>query len=216
VALDTRRAYRAKVPRAVREQEMLEVAERVFAERGYYAASVETIADGAGITKPMVYAYFGSKEGLYLACMERSRRRLFEAIDQAAEADAPPDEQLWRGILAFFTFVTEQRESWVVLFGEGTSHDGPFAAEATRLRRQIARLVSQLLGEAASAEGVRPARLEAIEPLAHALVGAAESLATWWQEHPEEPPHSVALRLMNLAWMGFGDLVRGDSWSPPK
>ncbi len=86
---------RRRVPRAVREREMIEVAQRVFAERGYHAASVDAIAEGAGITKPMVYAYFGSKEGLYVACMERARRRLFEAIDEAADADAPPDEQLW-------------------------------------------------------------------------------------------------------------------------
>ncbi|HYZ70303.1 MAG TPA: helix-turn-helix domain-containing protein, partial [Thermoleophilaceae bacterium] len=145
---------RRKVPRAVREQQMLEVAERVFAERGFHAASVDAIAEGAGITKPMVYAYFGSKEGLYIACMERARRRLFEAIDNAAEADAPADEALWRGIQAFFAFVSEQRESWVVLFGESTTYGGPFAEEAGRLRRQIARLVSQLLGEAAAAAGL--------------------------------------------------------------
>jgi AcrR family transcriptional regulator len=206
---------RRKVPRAVREAEMLAVAERAFAERGYHATSVDAIAEGAGITKPMVYAYFGSKEGLYLACMDRGRRRLFEAIDGAATGDEPPDEQLWRGILAFFTFVSERRDSWVVLFGEATSHGGPFAEEATRLRRQIARLVSQLLGEAAAAEGVAPDRLGAIEPVAHALVGAGESLAAWWGDHPEEPREWVALRLMNLAWMGFGDLVRGESWIPP-
>jgi AcrR family transcriptional regulator len=204
---------RRKVPRAVREREMLEVAERVFAERGYHAASVDAIAEGAGITKPMVYAYFGSKEGLYVACMERARRRLFEAIDEAADADAPPDEQLWNGVLAFFTFVAESRESWSILFGEPTSAGGPFAAEASRLRGQLARLVSQLLGEAAAAEGLDPARIGAIDPLAHALVGAAESLAGWWMDRPDEPTERVAVWLMNFAWIGFGDLVRGEVWA---
>src|SRR3712207_7324057 len=41
-----------------------------------------------------------------------------------------------RGILAFFTFVSEQRDSWIVLFGESTTYGGPFAEEAGRLRRQ--------------------------------------------------------------------------------
>lgn len=204
---------RRKVPRAVREREMLEVAEQVFASRGYHAASVDAIAEGAGITKPMVYAYFGSKEGLYVACMERARRRLFEAIDEAADADAPPDEQLWNGVLAFFTFVAERRESWSILFGEPTSSGGRFAAEASRLRGQLARLVSQLLGEAATAEGLDPARIGAIDPLAHALVGAAESLAGWWMDHPDEPTERVAVWLMNFAWIGFGDLVRGEVWA---
>jgi AcrR family transcriptional regulator len=192
---------------------MLEVAERVFAERGYHAASVDAIAEAAGITKPMVYAYFGSKEGLFLACMERARSRLFETIAEAAPADAPPDEQLWRGILAFFTFVSEQRASWTVLFGDAATHGGPFADETVRLRQRISRLVGQLLGEAAAAEGVEADALQATEPLAHALVGAGESLAEWWQRHPEVSTEAVALRLMNFAWMGFGDLVRGKVWT---
>jgi len=96
----------------------------------------------------------------------------------------------------------------------GTGRDGPFAAEATRLRGQLARLVAQLLGEAAAAEGLEPARVGATDPLAHALV-AAESLAGWWFDHPDEPTERVALWLMNFAWTGFGDLVRGEAWVPP-
>ena len=63
----TRKAGAKRVPRATREQEMLDVAERVFAELGYDGASMDEIARGAGISKPMVYSYFGSKEGLQAA-----------------------------------------------------------------------------------------------------------------------------------------------------
>lgn len=215
-SITPRQRGRPKVPRAVREQQMLDVAERVFAERGFHAASVDAIAEAAGISKPMVYAYFGSKEGLYLACMERARRLLFESIDRAAGADVEPDEQLWLGILTFMRFVRDQRDAWTILFGEATMHGGPFAEETARLRAQIARLVTQLLAQAAAAsEGVEPHRIPSTEPLAHALVGASESVAHWWISHPDESPESVALPLMNLAWMGFGDLVRGDVWVPP-
>ena len=66
---------------------MLAVAERAFADRGFHGASVDAIAEGSGISKPMIYAYFGSKEGLYRACMERARTRLLEAL---AAASTPP------------------------------------------------------------------------------------------------------------------------------
>lgn len=207
-----RQPGRPKVPRAVREQQMLEVAERAFAERGFHAASVDAIAEAAGISKPMVYAYFGSKEGLYRGCMERASRRLFEAVGQGADAGAPPDRQLWLGILGFFTFVEEQQDSWSVLFGEATSPPGPFAEDGARMRRGIARQVGGLLRNAAAAEGTGPSGLEATEPLAHALIGAGESLAGWWLEHPEQSKETVALLLMNFAWMGFGQLVRGERW----
>lgn len=208
-----RQRGRPKVPRAVRERQMLEVAERVFAERGFHAASVDAIAEEAGISKPMVYAYFGSKEGLYRGCMERARTRLFHAIGDAADTDAAPDEQLWRGILAFFTFVEEQRDSWTVLFGDATGAAGPFADEAAGVRRRVARLVGQLLFEAAADAGADPSSLKSTEPLAHALIGAGESLARWWVEQRDQPRESVALLLMNFAWMGFADLVRGERWS---
>jgi hypothetical protein len=51
--------------------------------------------------------------------------------------------------------------------------------------------------------------------LAAALVGAGESMADWWLAHPDESLGAVAGRLMNLAWMGFGDLVEGRMWVPP-
>src|SRR3954452_13089141 len=141
-----------RVPRAVRERQMLAVAERAFAERGYHAASVDAIAEAAGISKPMVYAYFGSKEGLYRACMERARERLFDALSRAADAGAEPDEQLWLGLLAFFTFVRDRHDSWAVLLGEVTAGSGPFAVEGAAVRREIADLVGRLLQRAAESE----------------------------------------------------------------
>jgi AcrR family transcriptional regulator len=196
----------------VREREMIEVATRVFARRGYHLAAMDEIAEGAGISKPMLYAYFESKEGLCRACMRRARWQLFEAINESVDTAAPPDEQLWLGILAFFTFVEEQRDSWAILQPETV---GPLAEETVQVRREVARGVAALLRDAAAAEGADPAALEATEPLARALIGAGESLARWWPESPRMPRESIALLLMNLAWMGFGDLVRGDVWRRP-
>jgi AcrR family transcriptional regulator len=210
----SRERGRRKVPRIVRERQMLRVAERAFARRGFHAASVDAIAEGAGISKPMVYAYFGSKEGLYRACMDQARIRLYESLRAAADAGAAPDDQLWRGILAFFEFVQEQSDSWAILLGEATSGAGPFATEGAEVRRQIAEVVGDLLRRAAEEEGVDAAGLELTEPMARALIGAGESLAAWWREHPEQTREAVALLLMNFAWVGLGDLVRQRRWGP--
>ena len=125
------------------------------------------------------------------------------------------EQQLWTGLLAFFTFVDEHRDSWTVLFGQATWGAGPFAGEAARIRRRIARQVSGLLHRAAAAEGLDARRLVATEPPANALIGAAESLANWWLEHGTESREAVATWLMNFAWLGLGDLVAGRTWLPP-
>lgn len=210
-----RQAGPRKVPRAVREQQMLGVAEGMFAQRGFHAVSVDAIAEAAGISKPMVYAYFGSKEGLYRACLQQAEARLYASINRGADTGAAAEQQLWLGLLGFFTFVDEHRDSWV-LYREASSGAGPFAPEAARVRRRIARQVSQLLHDAAAAEGVEPPKLMATEPLGSALIGAAESLANWWLEHGREPKETVATWLMNFAWLGFGDLVQGRAWLPGK
>lgn len=209
----TTRVPRAnRVPRAVREQEMLEVAMRVFSQRGWHRASMDEIAAGAGISKPMLYAYFGSKEGLCRACIQRARRRLFERIGTAVEAAAAPDEQLWLGLSAFLAFVDEERDAWRVLLGEETAGVAPLADEGVRVRREIAEGVSGLLRQAAGGGNVSLRPAEPTEPLAHALIGAGESLARWWHDHPHVPRETVARMLMNFAWMGFGDLLRGERW----
>jgi AcrR family transcriptional regulator len=205
---------RRKVPRQVREQQMLAVAERAFAGRGFHGASVEAIALGVGVTKPMVYAYFGSKEGLYRACMARARERLFDTLRENVDVAAPPDQQLWHGLLAFFTFVQEQHDAWAVLLGEVTAGTGLFAAEGAEVRREIAGLVGDLLRRAAEEEGMEAAGVGLADQLARALIGAGESLAVWWGEHPDEPAERVALVLMNFAWNGLGGLVAGRSWTP--
>jgi AcrR family transcriptional regulator len=208
------RVTRRKVPRHVREQDMLRVAERAFAERGFHGASVDAIAEGAGISKPMVYAYFESKEGLYRGVMQRARASLLQRIAAVADEDSAPDERLWHGLLAFFTFVAEERDAWTVLLSEVTTGTGPFAAEGDDVRRRIAALVSVLLREQAEAEGLGADRLAMIEPLARALIGSAESLAVWWGEHPDHTAEQVAGILMNFAWSGLGELVKGRVWTP--
>ena len=191
---------------------MLAVAERAFAERGFHAASVDAIAEAAGISKPMVYAYFGSKEGLYRACMAAARERLFEALREQVDPAAAPDQQLWHGLLAFFTFVERHGDSWAVLLGDVTAGTGPFAADGAEVRHEMAGLVGALLQRAADAEGLDVAAH--VDQIARALIGAGESLAVWWAEHPEEPAERLALVLMNFAWNGLGGLVRGETWTP--
>jgi AcrR family transcriptional regulator len=202
-----------KVPRAVREQQMLAMAEKAFAERGFHAASVDAIAEAAGISKPMVYAYFGSKEGLYRACMAAARERLLATLREQVDPEAAPDQQLWHGLLAFFTFVERHGDSWSVMLGDVTTGTGPFAADGAEIRHEMAGLVADLLRRAAAAEGLDVA-VELGDQIARALIGAGESLAVWWADHPDEPAEQIALVLMNFAWNGLGGLVRGESWTP--
>ena len=63
----------------ITKQKILKAAERALADRGFYGASVNDIADTAGVNKRMIYAHFGNKENLYIAVIDEAFKRLAEA-----------------------------------------------------------------------------------------------------------------------------------------
>src|SRR5919107_1922246 len=71
------------VPRAEREEQIRTEAIAEFADRGYAAASMVDTARRAGISKPLIYQYFGSKDGLYLACLHSVSGALLERLEEA-------------------------------------------------------------------------------------------------------------------------------------
>src|SRR5947209_17987877 len=212
--LDDPQRGRRKVPRAVRERQMLEVAGRVFAARGFHEASMDEIAQGAGISKPMIYSYFGSKEGLYFAYIELAGQRLLTRMaDAAANVDViDPEETLLATSLAFFAHVDENREEWSVLFGELAARGAPSSQEVAAVRRTITNRTARLFDLVLRRAGSTPDKVGGTEALAYAFVGAGESLANWWLEHPDEPKEAMARRLVDVAWGGLKHLL-GDGVS---
>lgn len=169
------------MPRPERERLILDVAGQVFARRGYHLASMDDIAQMAEVSKPMLYTYFGSKEGLYVAYIHRNGRELLDRLVAAAQREEPPLPSLRYRIDEFLAFVEQHRDGWTVLFGEASSN-GPVAAEVADLRRRIAGAVRRMVESGLPvASGLSATEVDGI---AHAIVGAGESLANWWLENP--------------------------------
>jgi AcrR family transcriptional regulator len=200
----------------VREEQMVTAATRIFAERGFHAASMDEIAEASGITKPMLYAYFDSKEGLFLACVEKGSTGLRAAVRAAALSAPTPEDALYRGLVAVFRFVEENGELWSVLYPHGTATGGPFAEAAARAQDDMADLLAELMSQLARNQGVAGEATLESEPLAHALTGATIALGSWSRGRTGEEVELHALRLMNFAWMGLGRLVQGELWMPPE
>jgi AcrR family transcriptional regulator len=94
---------------------------------------MDEIAELAGVSKLMLYAYFGSKEGLYLAYVDRSGRELVERLVAAAPADDRSTAGLRARITEFLAVVEEHADGWTVLFREVAS-TRPFAERVAGLR----------------------------------------------------------------------------------
>lgn len=195
------------MPRHEREKQMLEAAGRLFAAGGYAAVSMEDIAADVGVSKPMLYNYFGSKDGLYIAYIERAGGELLERMREAGDGDQSHEQRLRSGVEAFFAYVDEHRDGWAVLYAEA-AQGGPFAAEIADLRARIRSIVNGLFAQAATGGKQRSRQARAAsEPLAEAFVGAGEALANWWLAHPALSRATVTETLMAMAWVGLRDLL---------
>jgi hypothetical protein len=123
-----------------------------------------------------------------MAYIDRTGRELLDRLVRAAEPSDQPMPALRSRISEFLAFVEEYRDGWAVLFTELTA-SAPLAEEVAELRGQLAEAVQAMLEEATAPEV--PAPRLAWEAVAHAIVGAGESLANWWLQHPEVPRGQV-------------------------
>ncbi len=210
-----------RMPREVRERQMLDAAVTAFARHGYQAASMDDIAEAAGVSKPLVYLYLKSKEDLFTACVRREIGALVAAVRQGTrERGVSADQQLWNGLTAFFAH-TAARPDGVAVLHRARTQGEPFAREVAAMRVEVLTLVTALLAQAAQDAGCDGALAEReVSGLAHALVGAAESLAewanTWTAQNADAAPSAreTAATLMNFCWAGLENLTKGARWVP--
>jgi AcrR family transcriptional regulator len=164
---------------------MLRAAGEAFATRGFHGSSMDDIARAAGITKPMLYRYFGSKEGLYAAYLRMTGQELVDNVRAPNTREQPPQVRLRAGLRAFLTYVKEHHAGWTVLHGETAAPtDAQIAREIADLRGRIVVMLTNLFGD---------------EAYAHAFTGAAESLATWWVNQPQPSIDQAIAILMRIA-----------------
>jgi len=160
-----------------RRPELLDAALRLFLEHGYDGTSMQALADEAGVTKPVVYAAFGSKDDLFRALLAREEDRILAEI-QGAFADADltdPESALSKGFTAFFRAVGESPEVYKLIFlGEG----GGNAAVARSIqagRQAQVRSLSVLAQGWLDARGKRAGNEKTAHLLGNSIAGLAES-----------------------------------------
>jgi AcrR family transcriptional regulator len=176
-----------RLPRAEREQQLLDVAERLFIAQGYERTSIEDVAHAAGVSRPIVYDHHGSKEGLYLACVKRARARYAEQLEQVLATISDPREKIKAGAERFFTILEQDPERWIVLFGgSAVPLFGELGEQLHQLRAiSIASVAAVIRGQAPDADP------EEIDAFAHAISGVGEQLGRWWLQHPTIPRERV-------------------------
>jgi AcrR family transcriptional regulator len=186
-----------RLPRAVREQQMLDAAVQMFSVNGYHETSMDAIAAEAQISKPMLYLYYGSKEDLFGASLDREMGRFIEAVRADIDFNESPKDMLRNIIGSFLRYIDANRASWIVMYAQATSSQA-FAHKVREGREQIIDLVIRLLQS-----GTRNPRADAeTETMAVALVGAGEAIANRLSTGDTEVEEAAEL-MIDLFWRGL-------------
>jgi AcrR family transcriptional regulator len=183
-----------------RREQLLDVARALFAERGFEAASIEEVASRAGVSKPIVYEHFGSKEGIYEVVKDREVQLLISLITDSLVGDHPRI-LLEQAAGALLTYIETQTDGFRILVRESpvASTTGLFAS----VIGDIATQVEYILAGQFKARGYNTK----LAPLySHALVGMVALVGQWWLDARKPSRDDVAAHLVNLAWNGLGDL----------
>lgn len=187
------------VPRVERKEQILTVAVDEFAEHGYAGASMVTIATRAGISKTLIYQYFGSKDGLYLACLSHVAESLLDRLAVARSEEIDSDESVVSRIRTLghiFEALEPQRHAWRLLYDTSMPAGGETGDAARSYRASISELAfvgsERFLAARGLFDKVDASALTAL------WMGLLDSVVNWWIDHPHESAADMTKRCHRL------------------
>ena len=194
---DSARATR--LPREQRRQQVLAAALDVFSTAGYHAASMDEIADHAGVSKPVLYQHFPGKLDLYLAILDAGIEDLMAAARTALTGTTDNATRVRAMVNAYFTFVEEPGGAFRLVFESDLSNE-----PAVRQRVDAADLALARLSAAVIAEDTGLSDHEALM-LASGMQGMVQVAARRWlrADAADVTRDEAADLIASLAWRGI-------------
>ena len=191
------------VARADREAQIVAVACKAFGERGYAATSVADVAEAAGISKPLIYNYFGSKEGLHAVCVEHAAATLWAEFERSSHTESVG---LARAILTLdgmFHALAPQPWIWRLVFDPTAPDEGASREAYEAYERKLFTLgedgVTELMRLAGNDDRGDSSAMHAVwESVFRALVN-------WWLDHPDVSPEEMTARCVRMFSSVFPD-----------
>jgi len=185
---------------AERREQLIDLARRLFAERGFEGASIEELAARAEVSKPIVYEHFGGKEGLYAVVVDREVQQLLTMMRSSLTA-GHPRELLEQAAFALLDYVEQSSDGFRILV-----RDSPIGSESgsfVSIIGDIATRVEYIL----EGEFRRRGFDAKYAPMyAQMLVGMVGTTGQWWLDARQPSKQEVAAHLVNLAWHGLSGL----------
>jgi AcrR family transcriptional regulator len=191
-----------KTASADRRDQLLLVARKIFANKGYQSTTMDDIAKEAGFTKPILYQYFDSKVELYREIVNKTGETLLRRLSDEVSKVSLSREKIQRAFQVYFDMVVSETDAFRILFIH--SHEGEVQGDLRQVEIGLVSFIEPLITSRIKPDHRRQ--------LAAGIVGLAEGAATAWLMQQEnrgwpEPKEGTATRLAErsaaLAWGGL-------------
>lgn len=184
------------MPAQDRREEILIAAMREFAERGFAAVSMVSIAGRAGISKALVYQHFTSKEQLYAECLTALADPLLERLDDEMNPTTAPFAMPGNALRGLFDTLGPDRTAWRIIHDPTAPASGAVADLVHGYRNRIAAHADSGVRRFLDALGDSDER--DIEALAGIWTAAVDAVMAWARAHPEESADDLTTRFTRL------------------
>ena len=196
------------VARADREAQIVEVAGEVFAERGAALASVAEIAERAGISKPLIYNYFGSREGLLSACLSHAAELIVAEIERTAGLGEVGLVRALVTLDGMFRLLEDKAWTYRLVNDPTLGSIAGVGEVLSPYRQKIDALAADGVGELMHLAGDDDE--QDVSAMVAVWSSVFDALVTWWLDHPGTSPEEMSERVTRLFGAVFGDaLVSG-------
>jgi AcrR family transcriptional regulator len=179
------------------KERLLDAAERVFAEKGFYEAAVDEIVEVSGTSKGSVYFHFPSKESLFLAVMDHLGNRLVRRVEREARRVADPVERLDVALETTVRTLYRHKTLANLLLVKGAGMGPGFTEKRQEIFGHFSELTAELIREAVAAQRGDDADIDA-GIAAHAWLGAVGELIVRWLETGRPDPMEESLPTLRL------------------
>jgi len=185
-----------------RREQLLAVAKKIFAERGFQSTTMDDIAKEAGFTKPILYQFFQSKTELYKEIVEDIATSMIHSLSKAVNSAEAPRAKIEVAFRVYFDMVVSDTDAFRILFIH--AHDGETAGELRKLETGLISFMVPYIDLSISNDHRRQ--------LAAGVLGIAEGAAVVWLVQQEakgwpvvaaNEAERLASRSATLAWGGL-------------
>jgi AcrR family transcriptional regulator len=197
-----RKPERIRMSGRERREQLIDVGRKLFADKGFEAVTIEEIAAKAGVSKPVVYEHFGSKDGLYAVIVDREMNFLLGLISDSLTA-TQPRALLEQAARALFDYIEGRSDGFRVLV-----RDSPVAQNTGNFASLLRDVASQVEARLAQEFDAKSFPSKAAPMYANMLVGMVALTGQWWLDVRKPKKDEVVAHVVNLAWNGIVGLEK--------